>query len=73
MNISIRKHILSNFKDVTKQEMEDTIAESINEKDELILPGFGVFFELLWQEADKKMKTKIINSLQNAINKESNI
>ncbi len=72
MNISIRKHILSNFKNVSKQEMEDTIKESVNEKDELTLPGFGVFFELLWQEADKETKEEILNLLEKAINKESN-
>ena len=72
MNISIRKHILSNFKDVSKKEMEETITESIQEKEELTLPGFGVFFELLWQEADKKRKEDIIDILQKAIDKESN-
>lgn len=72
MNISIRKHILSNFKDVSRKEMEETIVESIKEKDELTLPGFGVFFELLWQEADTEMKEEIISNLETAIKKESN-
>lgn len=72
MNISIRKHILSNFKDVPKKEIEDTIIESIGDKEELTLPGFGVFFELLWQEANLEMKEEIISNLERAINKESN-
>ncbi len=72
MNISIRKHILSNFKDVEKKEIEEAIVESIGDKEELTLPGFGVFFELLWQEADKEMKEEIITNLKRAINKESN-
>ncbi len=72
MNISIRKHILSNFKDVPKKEIEETIIESIGDKEELTLPGFGVFFELLWQEADKEMKDEIINRIESAIKKESN-
>ncbi len=72
MNISIRKHILSNFKDVEKKEIEEAIVESIGDKEELTLPGFGVFFELLWQEADKEMKEEIITNLERAINKESN-
>lgn len=71
MNISIRKHILSNFKDVPKSEIEETITESIHEKEELALPGFGVFFELLWQEASGEMKNDIVDILQKAINKES--
>lgn len=72
MNISIRKHILCNFKDVPKKEIEDTIIESIGDKEELTLPGFGVFFELLWQEANQEMKEEIISNLERAINKESN-
>lgn len=72
MNISIRKHILSNFKDVPKKEIEEAITESIGDKEELSLPGFGVFFELLWQEADKEMKEEIISNLEKAIKKESN-
>ena len=72
MNISIRKHILSNFKDVPKKEIEETIIESIGDKEELSLPGFGVFFELLWQEANKEMKEEIISNLEKAIKKESN-
>lgn len=72
MNISIRKHILSNFKDVPKKEIEETIIESIGDKEELALPGFGVFFELLWQEADKEMKDEIINRIESAIKKGSN-
>lgn len=71
MNISIRKHILSNFKDVPKKEIEDTIIESIGDKEELTLPGFGVFFELVWQEANQEMKEEIISNLERAINKES--
>lgn len=72
MNISIRKHILSNFKEVSRKEIEETIMESIGDKEELTLPGFGVFFELLWKEADKEMKDAILLNLEKAINKESN-
>lgn len=52
MNISIREHIKKNFKDSSIQELEDSIIESINSNDEVVLPGLGVLFEILWKNHD---------------------
>lgn len=48
MNISIREHIKKNFENSTIQELEDSIIDSINSSDEVVLPGLGVLFEILW-------------------------
>lgn len=48
MNIDIRKYIINNFKSDTKEEIEEAINDSINSKEEEILPGLGVLFELVW-------------------------
>jgi len=67
MNISIRKHVISNFKDVSKDEIKESIDESVKEQDELILPGFGVFFELLWMNSDMKLQEEILTTIEKAI------
>ena len=62
MNIDIRKSIINNFKDSSKEEICDSINSSIDEKDEITLPGLGVFFEILWQNSDEKEKNYILET-----------
>ena len=69
MDIDIRSHIINNFKgdsiDILKQNIED----SIKEKDEITLPGEGVFFEIIWNNLDDNLKDNLLNVLYNEINK----
>lgn len=64
MNIDIRKSIKNNFKDSTKDEIIESINSSIQDKDEITLPGIGVFFEILWENSDNELKEKIINIIK---------
>lgn len=54
MNISIREHIKKNFKDSSIKEIEESIEESIQSEDEVVLPGMGVLFEILWNNTNNK-------------------
>ena len=65
MQIDIRKSIIENFKDTTKDEIVSSITESISEKDEITLPGLGVFFEILWNNSNEELKENIINIISN--------
>lgn len=68
MQIDIRKSIINNFKDSNKDEIKLSIEESINDMDEITLPGLGVFFEIIWNNSSDSEKEKIINKIFNAIN-----
>ena len=68
MNIDIRKHIISNFKDAQIDEIKASIESSIKENDEITLPGLGVFFEVLWNNSDENSKEYILNTLKNSLN-----
>lgn len=68
MNIDIRSHIVNNFKGVKEDEIKASINASVEEKDEITLPGLGVFFELLWENSDENSKEYIINTLNQALN-----
>lgn len=69
MNISIRNHIMNNFKDAGKEDIRESIIDSIGDKDEITLPGLGVFFEVLWDSVEDSEKDKIVDTLYSKLKK----
>lgn len=61
MNIDIRKSIINNFKGSSKNDIVSSINDSLKVKDEITLPGMGVFFEIVWQNSSSKLKDEIID------------
>lgn len=70
MDLSIRKHIINNFKEDNKDKLKEALDASIKEKDEEVLPGEGVFLELIWEDADDKLKDKMLDIIYNRLQKE---
>lgn len=64
MSIDIRKSIKDNFKEAKKDEIKASITSSIEEKEEVTLPGLGVFFEVLWNNSSEDDKDFILNKLE---------
>jgi len=72
-DIKIRDYIINNFKDDPEETIKNAIEESIEEGDEVTLPGMGVFFEIIWQESTDDEKQKILATLKKRFqNKNSN-
>lgn len=67
MNIDIRKSIKNNFKNSTKEEINNSINSGIQDKDEITLPGMGVFFEILWENSNNNLQQEILNIIKNNI------
>lgn len=67
MNIDIRKSIKDNFKDADLDEIKVSINSSIEEQEEITLPGLGVFFEILWNNSDDEAKEYITKSIQKGL------
>ena len=67
MNIDIRKSIINNFKGSNTKEISESIYSSMNTRDEIMLPGLGVFFELLWKCSTENEKEKILKKLEKSI------
>lgn len=67
--MSIRDHIINNFKGDDYHALKAAIDESIASKDEITLPGLGVFFELVWESADQELKNNIIDLIKQRIQK----
>jgi len=67
MDIDIRKSIVNNFKESDIEEIKNSIEESISDKDEITLPGLGVFFEILWNNSDDIKKDYILQTLKKGL------
>ena len=65
--MNIRDHIINNFKGDDYAELERAIDESIKEQDEVTLHGMGVFFELIWQGADRSLKDNMLEVIKKKI------
>ena len=59
-NINIRNYIKENFKNCEINDIKDSIVSSINDKDEVTLPGLGVLFEILWENSNNEQQNKIL-------------
>lgn len=67
MNIDIRQNIINNFKDTNVEEIKNSIVASIDEKDEITLPGLGVFFEILWNNSEDNEKEFILKTIKKGL------
>lgn len=67
MDIDIRKSIVNNFKESNIEDIKNSIEESINDNDEITLPGLGVFFEILWNNSDDVKKDYILQTLKKGL------
>jgi len=67
MEIDIRKAIINNFKDSTEQDITESIVESIKQGNEIVLPGLGVLFELLWNNSSNDEQKTIVNLIKKSL------
>lgn len=65
--MDIRGYIKSNFKDDDINSIKESIVESIKSKDEVLLPGLGVFFELVWNNSSEDERTNILEKIKKGI------
>ena len=67
MNIDIRKSIIKNFEGSGIENIRESIETSIEDKEEITLPGLGVFFEILWNNSDKDDKDFILRTIEKGL------
>ncbi len=67
MKIDIRKSIRENFKDASTDEIKASITSALEDKEEITLPGLGVFLEILWENSDDNEKEYILSTIQKGI------
>ena len=69
MNLSIREHIINNFKGDDYDILRRAIDESVTSQDEVTLPGLGVFLEIIWENADQELKNQLIDIIKKRVEK----
>ena len=69
MDIDIRRHIINNFRDDDINTLRNAIEESIKEKDEIALPGMGVFLEIIWEDASEELKKEMLEIIHKRVKK----
>lgn len=67
--MSIRDHIINNFQGDNYETLTKAIDESIASKDEVTLPGLGVFFEIVWENSSQELKNEIIEIIKKRVEK----
>ena len=70
INKDIRSYIINNFKNDKKETLRNAIEGSIEEQDEITLPGMGVFLEIIWKAADKELQDKMLNIIMERLKKD---
>ncbi len=70
INTDIRNYIINNFKNDKKETLRNAIEESVKEKDEITLPGMGVFLEIIWTDAKDELKEELLDIIMQRLKKE---
>ena len=69
MDMSIREHIINNFKGDYYNTLRQAIDESVTSQDEVTLPGLGVFLSIIWENADQELKNELIEIIKKRVEK----
>jgi small acid-soluble spore protein I (minor) len=67
MNLNLRNAVISNVSGNTQDELKDTIVDAIQTGEEKMLPGLGVLFEVIWQNASEEEKQEMLNALETGL------
>lgn len=66
-NIDVRKYIINNFKEDSREDIEKSITTSIESKSEDPLIGLGVLFELMWNNSSNEIKDTILTNIKKGL------
>ncbi len=69
MGLNLRHAILHNVSGNTQEQLENTIVDAIQSGEEKMLPGLGVLFEVIWQNATDEEKKEMLYVLESGLNK----
>jgi small acid-soluble spore protein I (minor) len=70
MNLNLRNAVISNVAGNTQDELKDTIVDAIQAGEEKMLPGLGVLFEVIWQNASEEEKQEMLNALESGLKRQ---
>ncbi len=63
MNIDLRQAVKHNLKDSSSLDIYKTIEAATGSTEDVVLPGLGVLFEIVWKNSDKTYRDSIVGVL----------
>jgi small acid-soluble spore protein I (minor) len=70
MNLNLRNAVVHNVSGNTQEQLEDTIVDAIQTGEEKMLPGLGVLFEVIWQNATSEERQEMLQTLEDGLKKQ---
>ncbi|KAB2495733.1 small acid-soluble spore protein SspI [Priestia endophytica] len=67
MDLNLRNAIISNVSGNSQQELEATIKDAIESKEEKMLPGLGVLFEIIWEHSNREDQEEMLSTLEQGL------
>ncbi|MDF2945484.1 MAG: small acid-soluble spore protein SspI [Bacillales bacterium] len=67
MNFDIRGAVISNVSGNSPDELRSTIVDAISSKEEKMLPGLGVLFEVIWNNSDPSEQQEMLSTLEKGV------
>ena len=67
MNFNLRHAVIHNISGNTQEQLKDTILDAIQTGEEKMLPGLGVLFEVIWQNASPQEQQTMLSPLESGL------
>ncbi|MEC2077631.1 small acid-soluble spore protein SspI [Metabacillus fastidiosus] len=67
MNLNLRHAIRENVSGNNQAQLQETIVDAIQSGEEKMLPGLGVLFEVIWQNANEQDKQEMLQTLEQGL------
>ncbi|KHD86956.1 small acid-soluble spore protein SspI [Heyndrickxia ginsengihumi] len=67
MNLNLRNAVISNVSSSNQEQLKDTIVDAIQRGEEKMLPGLGVLFEVIWNNADTNEQHMMLETLEKGL------
>ncbi|EZP76420.1 small acid-soluble spore protein SspI [Parageobacillus genomosp. 1] len=71
MDLNLRHAIMQNVANNSKEQLENTIEDAIERREEKYLPGLGVLFEAIWTHASDQQKEEMLTTLEQAVKQQA--
>ncbi|MBA4548868.1 small acid-soluble spore protein SspI [Thermoactinomyces intermedius] len=70
MNFDIRGAVIHNIHNMNEEELQELVVDSIQQREEKLLPGLGVLFEVIWKNSTEEERQEMIETLRQSLSKQ---
>lgn len=67
MHFDIRGAVIHNIHNMNEEELQELVIDSIQQREEKLLPGLGVLFEVIWKNSSEDERQEMIETLRQSL------